>query len=275
MKKNIILLVIPSMLLVGCRNSTTTSVPTSSIIPTSSTSIDPTSLIISSSITSITSQSEPTTAKSSAASVPKPTSDSYSKDRNILPIGYLQPDAPTNKPVQIITSLSDAQEYRYSLVEDLPDNWVYIYKNAASNGPTGHHCSANFYSTDSGKPGGLKISDPYIGFQTMRFTHSGEKLELRIKISQINNASDKPEKNKDVSFLYFFDSDGKLIPNLNYTFNAGSIDSKTTELKCYVIGDNIKNVQYFEYWANAKPYKSSQCYNYGIGEITIKSWERA
>lgn len=282
--QKILYVLVPMLLLSGCRggNSSTSASLTATKEPTSQTSItsQPTTSATSTTTSAHTSTSSThaTSATHSGSSVPKPTSDSYSEGRNILPIGYLQPDAPTNSPVNIETSLSAAKKYEYSLIEDLPSNWVYTYKNAASNGPSGHHTSPGFYSYNSSKkdeyPGGLKITNPYVGFQSMRFTHCGEKLELHIGITQVNNASDSPEKSKNIGYLYFFNGAGELINGLTKTIEKGVIEAKTKDLKFYITGSGIKDVQYFEYWAEAKPFKSSQCYNYGIGVVSIQSWER-
>lgn len=286
MKKHLLVL-ISALLIAGCRaNNTSSSISTTSQSQSSNTSE---STSITSSVTSqssATSSSKTTTSSSSHSSSTKPTSsstttttgsqDDYMKGRPLLPNGYAQIDAPTNSPVQLVTSTSSQDWYNVDWTQDQPSNWRYIYKNSVDNGPSGHKCSPGFYSYNPSKPndypGGLKFTNPFIGFQSMKFTHTGEKLEIRIYITQVNNATDQPDEKNPTGYLYFFRNNGDLIPSLTYTIEKGSIVTKTEYVKCYITGSEIKNVTHFQFWTQAKPYKGSQCYNFGVGQVGIHSW---
>jgi len=270
MKKIIILLLI--LLITGCsrRQSSSTTSITSTTISNSSTQ----------SITSATSSSKTSTQSSSSkTSTTSYEDDEYMKGRPLLPNGYAQIDAPTNSPVTLVTSTSSEDWYNVDWTTNRPDDWRYIYKNAVDNGPTGHKCSPGFYSyneSDPDKyPGGLKFTNPFIGFQSMKFTHTGEKLEIRIYITQVNNATDKVDEKNPTGYLYFFKSSGELMSNLTYTIEQGSITTKTEYLKCYITGNNIKDVTHFQFWTQAKPFKGEQCYNFGVGQVGIHSWTYA
>lgn len=276
MKSSLILLS-TILLLAGCRGKGD---KTSSSI-TSDTSTNPTSESTttsqSSQATTQSSQSSKTSsAASSSSKTTTSTGDDYMDGRPLLPNGYAQIDAPTNTPVSLVTSTSSSDWYEVDWTEDQPSNWRYIYKNAVDNGPTGHKTSPNFYaykpSNPEDYPGGLKVTNEFVGFQSMKFTHTGEKLEIRIYITQVNNATDKVDEKNPTAFLYFFRNNGDLIPSLTYTVEKGSIEKNTEYVKCYITGSEIKNVTHFQFWSNAKPYKGSQAYNYGIGKVGIHSW---
>lgn len=269
MKKRYLAL-ISILVITGCtRNKTTSS------------SVSSTTSIEQSSISETTSHSSSTTSNTNTTSVTITTSrtstgDDYMDGRPLLPNGYAQIDAPSNTPVTLVTSTSSADWYEVDWTEDKPADWRYMYKNAVDNGPSGHKTSPNFYSYNSSKPtdypGGLKITNEFVGFQSMKFTHIGEKLEIRIYITQVNNATDKVDEKNPTAFLYFFRNNGDLIPSLTYTVEKGSIEKNTEYVKCYITGSEIKNVTHFQFWSNAKPYKGSQAYNYGIGKVGIHSW---
>ena len=174
------------------------------------------------------------------------------------------------EPYQLVTTLSDTTTWSENdLKTDLPDGFRYVYKNSCDDGPTGHKCSADFYKN---KEGGIKIDRIGVGFQTMLFEHTGAKLEIRIGISQVNNNNKKVEKNKDTAHVYFFDKDGTYLNK--YVIKEGTISSTTKEIK-FTWTEKASEIAYFEYRSVAYPYKSSQCYNYGISYCNIKSWERA
>lgn len=283
MKKSLILFT--SLLVVtGCNRSpsktTTTSITSDSPVSTSiSTGSSSTSINPSTSATSVTTSTRPTSSSITTTTSNTTTSssgDDYMKGRPLLPNGYAQIDSPTNSPVQLVTSTSSQDWYNVDWTREQPSNWRYIYKNSVDNGPSGHKTSPSFYSYNESKPedypGGLKFTNPFIGFQSMKFTHTGEKLEIRIYITQVNNATDQPDEKNPTGYLYFFRSNGDLIPSLTYTIEKGSIVTKTEYVKCYITGSEIKNVSHFQFWTQAKPYKGSQCYNFGVGQVGIHSW---
>ena len=181
---------------------------------------------------------------------------------------------PFNKdnPINIKTTLSadSSSWFNSSFVSDVSNGYRYIYKNSCSDGPTGHKCSVPTYAESHG--GGLKITDPGTGFGSPMFIHEGNKLEIRIGISSVNNASDKPVKGKDTFHIYFFDKNNNYLGKV--IREEGTITTSTTEMKFYYTEANAKDVAFFEFRCNAKAYKNSQSYNVGISYCNIKSWER-
>ena len=199
--------------------------------------------------------------------------------RQQLECGYKQTYLPknSNNPTVLKTTLTeDSSSWSNNqMIDSMPINYRYIYRNACDDGPTGEKASASFYSYNPSKPkdypGGLKMTRTGEGFETNMFTHTGAKLEIRLGISQVNNNSKQPEKDKDPIHVYFFNKYGTKI-GLK-TFGVGSITANTTELKMYYTESNTKDVAYIEVRLNALPYKSSQSYNIGISYFNIKSWE--
>lgn len=255
MFKKVITLIFIATILSGCNNST------SSITSTSTSSSSSSSSISTSSTTSSTSSSSSSTSE-----------DDWFKGRNKLSCGYYEMDLPknSNNPVQLLTDTDSSHWYNNNTKEEIPNGFRYIYKNSCDDGPKYHKCSANFYSSSGA--GGIKFSNVGIGIQSSMFSHTGEKLEIRLGISQVNNASDTPEEKKDTGYIYFFDKSGKLLGDK--VIERGSITSQSAGnyLKIYNTEDYIKDVAYFDFRLNAKPFKSSQCYNFGIEYINIKSW---
>lgn len=197
----------------------------------------------------------------------------WEEGRTLLDCGYYQMDLPKNyqNPYDLKTTLSaDTSSWSNNdLTYYLPNGFRYIYRNACDDGPKYHKASEKFYQNDEG---GLKIDNTGVGFQSLMFNHTGEKLEIRIGISQVNNSSDKYEKGKDPFHIYFFNKHGEYLDK--YVVEEGTFDSKTKEIKFYWT-NNANEIAYFEFRCNAMPYKGQQCYNVGIGYCNIKSWERA
>ena len=234
--------------------------------------------------TSIFNTTSTNTTTSQTTSLKSTTSNNHStvssqpweEGRTLLECGFYQMDLPKNhkNPYNLKTTLSqdDSSWSNNDLKEYLPSSFRYIYKNACDDGPSYHKASAKFYSSNNNAPGGLKIDNIGVGFQSQMFVHTGEKLEIRIGISQVNNSSDKPEKGKDPIHIYFFNKEGKYLDK--HVIEHGSIEAKTKELHFYYT-KNAKEVAYFEFRVNAMPYKGEQCYNIGISYCNFKSWERA
>lgn len=201
---------------------------------------------------------------------------SWEDGRKLLDCGYYQMDKPKNyaNPYKLKTTLSQDESSwsNNEMIDYLPTNFRYIYKNACDDGPTYHKTSAKFYSSNNDKPGGLKIDNTGVGFQSQMFEHTGAKLEIRIGISQVNNSSDKYEEGKDTFHIYFFNKYGNYLDK--YVVEEKTITTNTKEIKFYWT-NNASEVAYFEFRCNAMPYKGSQCYNVGISYCNFKSWERA
>lgn len=280
--KHILLTLISLLLLSNCNGSSTPSSSSINQTTSSSSSASSSSLNSNSSnkVTSISSTTSTSNSSITSNSSSKPSSSSSIKSetpwesgRKLLDCGYYQMDLPKNytSPEQLKTTLSqDTSSWSNNdLKEYLPSGFRYIYRNACDDGPTNHKTSAKFYSNSAG---GLKIDNTGVGFQSKMFTHTGEKLEIRIGISQVNNSSDKKEEGKDTFHIYFFNNKGEYLDK--YAIEEKTISTSTTELKFYWT-KNAKDVAYFELRCNAMPYKGSQCYNVGIAYCNYKSWERA
>ncbi len=279
-----IFLIATLLILTNCNgNNTSTSFSTSSFYETTrientipNTSQNTTLFSSTSNITSPSSTN--TTLQPSTSTIPSTSNStsSWEDGRTLLECGYYQMDLPKNyqNPYQLKTTLSQDNDSwsNNDLKEELPDGFRYIYKNACDDGPKNHKAQADFYSSNNNNPGGLKIADIGVGFQSKMFTHTGEKLEIRIGISQVNNANDKPDEGKDTFHIYFFNKDGTYLNK--YAVPEKTIKTSTQEIKLYWT-ENASEIAYFEFRCNAKPYKGQQCYNVGISYCNIKSWEKA
>ena len=253
-------------------------------IPTSIYSSEQTTTILSSDITTqvtsktvLTSQirtSSTTTKTTTITTTTSSSDDPYFDDKEKLSCGYYTTDVPTSTPFNLVTSYDAKDWVNYDTTNSLPTNFIYIYKNAYSGGPKYHTTTPDFYHDDYG---GIKVSNQGIGFQTPRFYHSGEKIELRIKIGGVNNATDKPAKDKPTGYVYCYDVSGKHLSNLDYSIPTGTItkSSEGGEIKIYLIGSHIEDVSYVEFRLNEKPFKGDQCYNFGITGVGLKSWTKA
>ncbi len=204
-----------------------------------------------------------------------PVEPEWEDDKVYLDCGYYNMGIPSNKdnPVEIRTTLSaDSSSWFNTAFEgDVGNGYRYIYRNSCSDGPSGHKCGVETYST-SHDGGGLKISNTGAGFGTPLFEHEGAKLEIRIGISSVNNSSEKPTTNKDTFHIYYFDKNNSYLGKT--VIAEGTISTSSKELKFYYTESNAINVAYFEFRCNALPYKGGQSYNVGIGYCNIKSWER-
>lgn len=212
--------------------------------------------------------SAPTSASipaSSTSSASKPTSSSTPVSP--LPGEYTMFDAPTNTPIEVTTTLSDPTGdswWNNDLRYDFPsEDWSHIY---------GHNLTTpDFYRNESG---GLVMDQRYKGFQTPLFHHTGAKLQINIGISQVNNASGKPDTSVPTGYFFFFDKNGNYLSNLTHTVEQETITAKTTNVKFYLTGEHTVDVAYFEFRLNALTFKGSQNYNFGIGNVNVHSWER-
>ena len=209
---------------------------------------------------------------------PTPDDDKY-PDRYLLECGYYSPGLPKNKTAyNLVTTLTNDSStwLNTNLKEDLTNDYRYVYANSYDDGPSGSKCTPNFYSYDSSKesqyPGGIKITRPGTGVESCLFSHTGAKLEFRFGISQVNNASGSPTKGKDIAHVYFFNKDGAYLGK--HIIEEGSITTSTTEIKFYLTESYTSSVAYFEFRCISNPYKSSQKYNFGLGYVNIKSFER-
>ena len=173
-----------------------------------------------------------------------------------LPIGNKTVTGPKNSknPVDITNWVN------FDLHDSLPTYFSYIQGNNKVNS------RGDFYASSAG--GGFKFSKLYYGLQTPVF-NSWKKLEVRFHISSVNNNSKEKDANAPIFHIYGYNLSGKYI-QLDY-LEQGSItvQSVGNEVKVYIINPDIA---YLEFRLNAYPYKGSQCYNFGIDQISIKGW---
>lgn len=298
--KKIIPVLIALLLVSGCtstkKNKRTTTIQSSSNEQSSSEAIssssqDVTSSSATSSSSSGTSSSKPSssvttssshTTSSSASSSSRPSSSSTSSTSGqhlpteTLPNNLKAFYAPSNTPVELTTHLSTPHWWENDFKEDLPSSdWSYIYGNNNSRGDWGDHPQPQFYSSNNGNPGGLRMDQERKGFQSCLFHHTGEKLEIRLGISQVNDAKFNSDTSVPTGYFLFYDKNAHYLDNLTYTLEHDKINSNTTEIKFYVTGTTTENVAYLEFRLNTLPYKGQTSYNFGVGYLNINSWERA
>ena len=259
-KVNYLLLFIP-LLLTSCNQKEDIS---------SSDVIDSTSTTETSSSEDITS----TTESSSSSTSSVDSEEDWTNSRELLECGYYEMDLPKNynNPLSIKADTSSTTWNNYSLKETLPSDFRYIYKNACDDGPKYHKTNPSFYSVNNNAPGGLKVTEKGVGVQSNMFNHDGEKLEIRIGISQVNNATDKPVENKDTMHIYYFNKNGDKLGYSTISEGSITVSSAGNYIKVYLTESYTKDVCYFDIRLNEKPYKGSQCYNFGIDYINYKSW---
>ena len=120
--------------------------------------------------------------------------------------------------------------------------------------------------------GSWKITYPNtgtrMGFQSPLFEED-LKLEIWFTVSEIHGNTDKLDKDNPWIRIYGYSNDGKLIrtkdiesPN---SFNKGR----------YHYAFNGEGVNYFEIRFLSQPHKGTDCYNFGISEIGVKSFPYA
>lgn len=250
-------------------------------------SVNPSSQVVTSAGTSLTSTTpttvttKPTTVTSKPTSKPTTSGTTPSGDERITFDDYPSVSlrkflAPTNTPVELVTHLSEHHWWENEMLDEMPNNdWTFIYGNKTSRGDYGDDkVSPSFYSVDQGKPGGLRMDQKWKGFQTPLFHHTGNKLEINMVISQVNNNTDKPEDSLPIGFFLFYDQDSNYLENLTHAVSRGQITANTTQVHFYCTGEGTSSVAYFEFRLVALPSKSSQAYNFGVGELNVNSWER-
>lgn len=190
-----------------------------------------------------------------------PNPDGYVKDEGTiykpgetLPIGNVVTTPPSN----IDNKVDIKTEKTYSFYKSFPSEWSFIQGN---NKTTGY----GFYAETA--EGGLKFTKVWYGIQSPAFT-SYKYVDVKFKVSSVNNASGKDEVKKENIFdIYGYNSQSNCI--LTKYITQGQI---TTETVGNYVSFTICNdsMAYFEMRLNSKPFKGEQPYNFGISEITIK-----
>ena len=168
-------------------------------------------------------------------------------------------NAKLNPPSNIADPIDVTEWVNFDMTSELPKEWTFIYGN---NTPR-----ASFYAESSG--GGVKMDQLRKGLQSPAFT-SWKKLEVRLKVSQVNGNSVNAnnQKGKPSMLIYGYDKNANLI--VQDEIAEGKITYQTKEVRFYLRNENLS---YFEVRLNAFPYKSSQCYNFGIGGVSVKGWD--
>lgn len=186
---------------------------------------------------------------------PDPTGDLIPSSGESLPIGNTTVSGPNNATAVDITNWVN-----YDLSTSLPDYWSFIMGNNKKENCT------DFYAESSG--GGFKFSHIYYGLQTP-LLNSWLKTEVRLTVSQVHGNSDNQKQydNKPIFHIYSYDKTGHYIGMQTYDQQSKFSDIK--EIKFYIANPKMA---YFEIRLNACPYKSAQCYNFGISQISIKGW---
>lgn len=192
------------------------------------------------------------TAKESSS---EPNGDLIPSTGTMLPIGNTSLSGPNNvTPIDITEWLS------FDFFSTMPEYWSFIMGNNKKE------TSNDFYAESSG--GGFKFSKDHYGLQSP-LLNSWLKTEVRLKVSQVHNNSQSQKEfaGEPIFHIYSYDSTGHYLGMV--TYDQRDSFAKMTEIKFYI---REPEMAYFEIRLNAYPYKGSQCYNFGVSEISVKGW---
>lgn len=194
-------------------------------------------------------------------------------DRHVLlDCGFYSMGLPKNSasPINLVTD-NETSSWNNNSIKTSSElgNFRYIYKNACDDGETNHKTSVKFYSNDLG---GVKLTERGCGIGSPMFSHTGNKLEIRFKVSQVSNASPDTQNDEKCAGVYFFNSSEQLIGQA-YIPNSQLNEKNKTPTIYWT--DRASEVAYFEFRLKAMPHKGSQSYNLGISEVNFKSWPNA
>jgi len=186
---------------------------------------------------------------------PNPSEDPIPSRGESLPIGNTSVSGPNNTTPADITNWVN-----YDFFSSLPPYWSFIMGNNKKA------TSSDFYAESSG--GGFKFSQVNYGLQSP-LLNSWLKTEVRLTVSQVHGNSQNANQYKDkpIFHIYSYDSEGYYLGM--QTYEQQSSFANVTEIKFYIANPEMA---YFEIRLNAFPYKSSQCYNFGVSQISIKGW---
>lgn len=186
---------------------------------------------------------------------PNPNEDPIPARGESLPIGNTSVSGPSNTTPVDITSWVN-----YDFFSSLPPYWSFIMGNNK------RATSSDFYAESSG--GGFKFSQLYYGLQSP-LLNLWLKTEVRLTVSQVHGNSQNANQYKDkpIFHIYSYDSEGYYLGM--QTYEQQSSFANVTEIKFYIANPEMA---YFEIRLNAFPYKSSQCYNFGVSQISVKGW---
>lgn len=187
---------------------------------------------------------------------PKPDDDPIPARGENLPIGNTSVSGPSNTtPVDI------AEWVNYDFSTTLPPHWSFIMGNNKKT------TSSDFYAVSS-NGGGFKFSKTTYGLQSP-LLNSWLKTEVRLEVNQVHNNSQNvnQHKGKPIFHIYSYDKNGYYLGMDTYD-QQNSFQSPKT-IKFYLTNPDMA---YFEIRLNAHPYKGSQCYNFGVNQISLKGW---
>ena len=97
-------------------------------------------------------------------------------------------------------------------------------------------------------------------------------MEVRLTVNQFHGNSQNAiqYKNKPIFCICSYDSDSYYLGMKTYEQQSSFVNIK--EIKFYIANPEMA---YFKIRLNAFPYKTSQCYNFGISQISVKGWPYA
>lgn len=274
---------------VGCSpvSVPTTELPTSiNSSTTASTTTEPTSeiLVTTETPTTVTTTTKPITTEDPTTQTPttNPTTDTPTEapttnvpttnpttetpiEEEIPSSGETLPIGNGNKtvsgPKNSKNPINIEEWVNFDFYNSIPEYWSYIQGNNKVNS------RGDFYAESAG--GGFKFSQLYYGLQTPVLT-SWVKTEVRLSISKVANNSQKKDEGEPIFHIYGYDITGHVVETQYIEQGTITAQSEGKEIKFYIRNEDVA---YFELRLNAFPYKGSQCYNFGVDEISIKGWE--
>lgn len=109
-----------------------------------------------------------------------------------------------------------------------------------------------------------------LGLQTPFFV-SNLKLEIRLYFTGIFNNNDKVDEDHPWITVYGFNNDRKIVQTkyVECPKNFYNLQNNSQPFNFYMSGEDVT---YLEIRFTAPPYKTSQCYNFGIKQIGFKSF---
>lgn len=216
--------------------------------------------------TSISNPTQKPTTQPSTTPTSNPTSTPTTSQVNdeIPASGQTLPIGDGNKTVTGPTNSKNpidiAEWQNFDFFNSKPEYWSYIQGNNKVN-------NGSYYAESAG--GGYKFSQLYYGLQTPVLTQ-WVKTEVRLTISKVANNSQKKDVDEPIFHIYGYDLSGKMIHTQYLEQGSITAQSEGKEVKFYIKNENVS---YFELRLNAFPYKGSQCYNFGVSQISIKGWQ--
>ena len=272
MENKKILLSLSLVLLLASCGPTSTSIPTTSINQTSTetgtteTSSIPTEITTNSSTSELDPTINSTSKESTSLTIETTTAPSIEEEIDEIPasgetLNIGNGNKTVSGPSNVKNPINITEWVNFDFYNSIPEYWSYIQGNNKVN----NH--GDFYAESAG--GGFKFSQLYYGLQTPLLTPF-IKTEVRLSISKVANNSQKKDIDEPIFHIYGYDITGHVIHTQYIEQGSITAQSEGKEIKFYIKNENVV---YFELRLNAFPYKGSQCYNFGVDEISIKGWQ--